>query len=133
MAKEQAKKESEIQNEVELIKLKESYGTTGTRLANGGNKAVKDLEKKQNDRQKQKIKSSINFALLEIVNHHTSIIHCNLKNNLALNKEQKIKLAEENEIKELIFIINLLSQIENVNSNTYLQLLTESIFCDLIQ
>jgi DNA polymerase-3 subunit delta' len=41
LAKGQAQSESEIRDEEELLKLKESYGTTGSKLATGGSKAVK--------------------------------------------------------------------------------------------
>jgi DNA polymerase III subunit delta' len=47
LAKSQALAESEVRDEAELAKLKESYGTTGSKLATGGSKAVKELEKEQ--------------------------------------------------------------------------------------
>ncbi len=42
IAKEHVKLESEIRNEEEITKLKESYGSTGSRLAMGGSKAIKE-------------------------------------------------------------------------------------------
>ncbi len=66
LAKEQAKYESEIRDEVELTKLKKSYGTTGSRLATGGSKAVKDLEKEQKFRTSRSVKNFLNLALLDI-------------------------------------------------------------------
>jgi DNA polymerase-3 subunit delta' len=47
LAKSQAWAEAELRDEAELAKLKESYGTTGSKLATGGSKAVKELEKNQ--------------------------------------------------------------------------------------
>ena len=67
MAKVQANIESDIRNEEELIKLKESYGTTGSRLTAGGNKAVKELEKEQKSRITRLVKDYIEIGLLEII------------------------------------------------------------------
>jgi DNA polymerase-3 subunit delta' len=47
LAKSQALAESEAKDEAELAKLKESYGSIGSKLATGGSKAVKELEKNQ--------------------------------------------------------------------------------------
>jgi DNA polymerase-3 subunit delta' len=66
LAKEQAKGESEIRDEEELAKLKESYGTTGSRLATGGSKAVKELEKEQKARSARIIKDYLDLALIDI-------------------------------------------------------------------
>ena len=74
MAKEQAKVESEIRNEEELAKLKESYGTTGSRLATGGSKAVKELEKEQKLRGSRLLKDFLDQALLEIITVFSSLI-----------------------------------------------------------
>jgi DNA polymerase-3 subunit delta' len=66
MAKEQAKVESECRNEEELTKLKESYGTTGSRLATGGSKAVKELEKEQKTRNVRLVRDFLDSSLLNI-------------------------------------------------------------------
>jgi DNA polymerase-3 subunit delta' len=74
LAKEQAQAESEIRDEVELTKLKESYGTTGSRLATGGSKAVKELEKDQKMRSSRLIKDFLNQEILEVIKAYQSII-----------------------------------------------------------
>ena len=66
MAKEQVKKESDTRDEEEITKLKESYGTTGSRLATGGSKAVKELEKEQKARSSRFVKDFLDGALLEL-------------------------------------------------------------------
>jgi DNA polymerase-3 subunit delta' len=66
MAKEQVKKESDTRDEEEITKLKESYGTTGSRLATGGSKAVKELEKEQKARSSRLVKDFLDGALLEL-------------------------------------------------------------------
>jgi DNA polymerase-3 subunit delta' len=66
LAKEQAKAESEIRDEEELAKLKESYGTTGSRLATGGSKAIKELEKDQKTRATRSVRDNLDGALLDL-------------------------------------------------------------------
>ena len=66
LAKQQALSESEIRDEAEIVKLKESYGATGSKLATGGNKALKELEKEQKTRSNRLIKDFLDSALLEI-------------------------------------------------------------------
>ena len=74
MAKEQAKIESEIRNEGELRKLKESYGTTGSRLATGGSKAVKDLEKELKARNNRLVRDFLEISLLEYASFYRNIL-----------------------------------------------------------
>jgi DNA polymerase-3 subunit delta' len=93
LAKEQALSESEIRNEIELTKLKESYGVTGSRLATGGSKAVKELEKEQKTRNVRLVRDFLDSALLNIADKEMN----NLKskklenfNNLDLEYLQQI-------------------------------------------
>jgi DNA polymerase-3 subunit delta' len=64
LAKEQAKSESEIRDEEELVKLKESYGATGSKLATGGSKALKELEREQKNRKSRLNKNFLDISLL---------------------------------------------------------------------
>jgi DNA polymerase-3 subunit delta' len=118
MAKEQAKKESEIRNEDELIKLKESYGTTGSRLAAGGSKAVKELEKEQKSRASRMTKDAFDQSLLLI--------------------QQKYILQLMNDVSrshETPKIINQIEAIEisrrKVSGNSSNQLSAESLFSQI--
>jgi DNA polymerase-3 subunit delta' len=74
LAKEQAKSESEIRDEEEITRLKESYGTTGSRLATGGSKAVKELEKEQKTRSLRIIRDNLDSALLDIASLYRDIL-----------------------------------------------------------
>jgi DNA polymerase-3 subunit delta' len=67
LAKEQALAESEIRDGEELTKLKESYGITGSKLATGGNKAVKELEKEQKTRNTRLVRDNLDSALLDLL------------------------------------------------------------------
>ena len=118
LAKEQAKIESETRDEVELMKLKESYGTTGSRLATGGSKALKELEKEQKTRTNRLSRDFIDNALIEIQLQ----FHKNL-----LNQVSEIHISEK--------IIHQIKTIEEsrakLRSNSSPQLILESLFCGL--
>ena len=118
LAKEQAKIESENRDEVELMKLKESYGTTGSRLATGGSKAVKELEKEQKARTSRLQKDFIDHALLELQQQ----LNKNLTNHIS-----EIYTSEK--------MIYQLKQIEEsrtrLRRNSSGNIVLESLFCEL--
>ena len=74
LAKSQALAESEIRDEAELTKLKESYGTTGSKLATGGSKAVKELEKEQKTRASRMVRDFLDASLLDISSLYRDIL-----------------------------------------------------------
>jgi DNA polymerase-3 subunit delta' len=121
LAKEQAKVESETRDEIELEKLKESYGTSGSRLATGGNKAVKELEKEQKNRINSMIKKNIDISLnelqLQFIDGLKSKSHTALISKFIEDTEQ-IKIIEE--IQKLRL---------NLNNNINLILSLESLMC----
>jgi DNA polymerase-3 subunit delta' len=118
LAKEQAKIESETRDEVELAKLKESYETTGSRLATGGSKAVKELEKDQKSRASRLVKNFLDLASLDIETQIRDEVIKNVKdqNNPARFLE-KLRSLEEFRRK--------------IDSNGSIQLAIESLFCEL--
>jgi DNA polymerase-3 subunit delta' len=99
LAKEQAKVESETRNEVELTKLKESYGSTGSRLATGGSKAVKELEKEQKSRHSRKIKDKLDMHLLDLQSYYNQKIREMPNYELINNKINLTKLTSEYRLK----------------------------------
>ena len=56
-----------FRSEQELQALKEAWGQTGSRLAQGGSKAVKELEKEQKSRATRMVRDYLDQALLDIV------------------------------------------------------------------
>jgi DNA polymerase-3 subunit delta' len=74
LAKSQALAESEIRDEAELTKLKESYGTTGSKLATGGSKAVKELEKEQKTRNTRLVRDNLDRTLLDLATVYKDIL-----------------------------------------------------------
>jgi DNA polymerase-3 subunit delta' len=132
MAKEQVKKESDTRDEEEITKLKEFYGTSGGKLASGGNRAVKDLEKKQSSRNKNELKSSIDFALQEIIFNQINLLKINLQKDGILSNNQTFK-EKQIQLDELCNHLNsIFSHSKKINTNVSLQILTESLFCNLV-
>ena len=66
-AKNEAEEVAEKRDEQELQALKEAWGQTGSRLAQGGSKAVKELEKEQKSRATRMVRDYLDQALLDIV------------------------------------------------------------------
>ena len=118
MAKEQAKVDFEIRNEVELTKLKESYGTTGSRLATGGSKAVKELEKEQKSRASRLVKNFLDLASLDIEIQYRNEVLENIK-------------SQNNSVKVLGNLKSLEEFRRKIDSNASIQLAIESLFCEL--
>jgi DNA polymerase-3 subunit delta' len=116
LAKEQALSESEIRSEIELTKLKESYGITGSRLASGGSKLIKELEKVQKAKTNRLSKDFIDNALLELQKQ--------LQNRMRDQEFDKIK-SEKN-----ISIIKTIQDSRNsLGGNYSIQLILESLLC----
>ena len=117
MAKEEAKIESEFRNEEELAKLKESYGTTGTRLATGGSKAVKELEKEQKSRAARSLKNFLDLALLDIQMRFIELVIENKKPETEIDRIlRKVKSIEVYR--------------QRINSNSSSQLTVEAFFLE---
>ena len=132
LAREQAQSESKIRDEEEITKLKEFYGTPGGKLASGGNRAVKDLEKKQSSRNKNELKSSIDFALQEIIFNQIKLLKINLQKDGILSNNQNYK-EKQIQLDELCIHLNsIFSHSKKINTNVSLQILTVSVFCILV-
>jgi DNA polymerase-3 subunit delta' len=118
LAKSQALAESEMRDEAEIAKLKESYGTTGSKLATGGSKLVKELEKEQKTRSTRKVKDYLDQSLLEYKNQFTTellgIENSNIESSKIL---QKIYAIDESR--------------QKLANNSSIQLITESLFCQI--
>jgi DNA polymerase-3 subunit delta' len=121
MAKEQASRESEVRDEEELTKLKEFYGTTGSRLATGVSKAVKELEKEQKNRVNAVIKKNIDIFLVEI---QFQLIN---KSKFNLPSTSTSIMVDDTYILETVEDIQNLRM--KLKSNTNLILSLESLMC----
>ncbi len=65
-AKREAEADAEKRNDVESAALKEAWGQQGTRMIQGGAKALKELEKEQKSRQTRMVRDYLDRALLDI-------------------------------------------------------------------
>jgi DNA polymerase-3 subunit delta' len=118
LAKSQALAESEVKDEMELAKLKESYGTTGSKLATGGSKVVKELEKEQKTRANRMVKDYLDQSFLEYQNHFKAEL-----------------FGRENSNREAAEIVKKIDAIDESRQklvhNSSIQLVTESLFCQI--
>ena len=113
LAKSQALAESEIRDEAELTKLKESYGTTGSKLATGGSKAVKELEKEQKTRASRMVRDFLDASLLDISSLYRDVltVKINSKENLInqdfaeLIKSKSESISETDAVKAINTIL----------------------------
>jgi DNA polymerase-3 subunit delta' len=132
LAKEQAKVESENRDEIELTKLKESFGTTGSRLATGGSKAVKDLEKEQKNRNTRLVRDNLESSLLDLATVYRDclIVQSNSFDQIT-NKEIQAKIIEKaNQTPPESIIISIISLLEARSSlakNSAPNLTTEAL------
>ena len=73
-AKRDAEAESEKRNDAESIALKEAWGQQGSRMVQGGAKALKELEKEQKSRQTRMIRDYLDRALLDIATFYRDVL-----------------------------------------------------------
>jgi len=73
-AKVQAESDSENRNELELANLKQAWGSTGSKLATGGAKAIKELEKEQKIRSTRLVRDYLDRALLDLATFYRDVL-----------------------------------------------------------
>jgi DNA polymerase-3 subunit delta' len=137
LAKEQARAESELRDEEELTKLKESYGTTGSRLATGGSKAVKELEKEQKTRTTRLVRDSLDGALLDIATVYRDILLMKSGStksiiNVELFERIKLKESEFSTHTALNTINSILKSRNNLLKNSSSNSIIESLFSKMV-
>ena len=133
LAKSQALAESEVRDEAELAKLKESYGTTGSKLATGGSKAVKELEKEQKTRANRKIRDFLDASLLDISTLYRDILTAKINPGANLINQDFAELVREKskksiEIDVLAKVESILEIRQNLVRNSTSTLSTEALF-----
>jgi DNA polymerase-3 subunit delta' len=137
LAKEQARGESELRDEEELAKLKESYGTTGIRLATGGSKAVKELEKEQKIRNTRLVRDSLDGALLDIATVYRDILLVKSGStesliNIELFERIKLKDSEVSPDAAINTINSILKSRNNLLKNSSSISTIESLFSKMV-
>jgi DNA polymerase-3 subunit delta' len=77
-AKDEANRVASEKNEKEIAALREAWGEQGTRLASGGSKALKELEKDQKSRLTRMIRDYLDQSLLDIASLYRDILICQI-------------------------------------------------------
>ena len=73
-AKAEAEEEAERRDYIEISALKEAWGQQGSKLTQGGSKAVKELEKEQKSRTTRMVRDYLDRALLDIATLYRDIL-----------------------------------------------------------
>jgi len=118
LAKELAISESEVRDEQELIKLKESYGSTGSKLATGGSKAVKELEKEQKTRSTRLVRDNLDGALLDLLTVYRDVLLVQSHSkDLLINSDMIDQIHEIAASSTSEFTVKIINQILEVRAN----------------
>jgi DNA polymerase-3 subunit delta' len=126
LAKSQALAESEVRDEAELAKLRESYGASGSKLATGGSKAVKELEKEQKTRNVRMIRDTLDSALLDIATLYRNIFISKFNyRNICINEDlqnsnniQLSKIPKEEIVKTIQLILEARNNLHQNSSSS---------------
>jgi DNA polymerase-3 subunit delta' len=73
-AKARAEADAEVRDSGEIEKLKQAWGSTGSKLAAGGAKAVKELEKEQKTRSTRLVRDYLDRALLDLATLYRDVM-----------------------------------------------------------
>jgi len=73
-AKNEAEEDADKRDGLELASLKEAWGQQGSKLTQGGSKAVKELEKEQKSRTTRMVRDYLDRALLDIATLYRDIL-----------------------------------------------------------
>ena len=135
-AKADALSDAEKKYEDEISKLKEAWGATGSKMASGGSKAVKELEKEQKSRSTRMVRDYLDRALLDLATLYRDILLLQSNStdsliNQDLIKQIKIMANSTNQAKTLSKIEAILKTRRNLAQNAAPLLLIEALMCEL--
>ena len=135
-AKADALADSEAKDELEISKLKEAWGASGSKLAAGGSKAVKELEKEQKSRSTRMVRDYLDRALLDLSTLYRDVLLVQSgSNDLLINEDLKSEIsklaATESPPRTLNKIEAILKTRSNLAQNAAPLLLIEALMCEL--
>ena len=135
-AKADALADSEAKDELEIFKLKEAWGASGSKLAAGGSKAVKELEKEQKSRSTRMVRDYLDRALLDLSTLYRDVLLIQSGSNDSLiNEDLKSEIdklaATEGPARTLKKIEAILKTRSNLAQNAAPLLLIEALMCEL--
>ena len=137
-AKAQAEADAENRDEAELANLKQAWGSTGSKMASGGSKAIKELEKEQKTRGTRMVRDYLDRALLDLATLYRDVLLVKSGANESLInldlKNEVIEMANSlNSSKALFNIQSILKSRINLANNASPILTIESLMCGLIK
>jgi len=135
-AKADALVDSEAKDELEISKLKEAWGGSGSKLAAGGSKAIKELEKEQKSRSTRMVRDYLDRALLDLSTLYRDVLLVQSGSNDSLiNDDLKSEIsklaANEGPKRTLMKIEAILKTRRNLAQNAAPLLLIEALMCEL--
>ena len=135
-AKADALTDSEAKDELEISKLKEAWGGSGSKLATGGSKAVKELEKEQKSRSTRMVRDYLDRALLDLSTLYRDVLLVQSGSNDSLiNEDLKSEIsklaATESSPRTLKKTEAILKTRSNLAQNAAPLLLIEALMCEL--
>jgi len=128
--------DSEKKDELEISKLKQAWGSTGSKLVAGGSKAIKELEKEQKSRSTRMVRDYLDRALLDLATLYRDILLVQSGStdsliNQDLTDQIKKLAASQSPEKTLKKIEAILKARINLAQNAAPLLLIEALMCEL--
>ena len=135
-AKQRAESESEIRDDAEIEKLKQAWGATGSKLAAGGSKAIKELEKEQKGRGTRLVRDYLDRALLDLATFYRDVMLVQSgANDFLINTDLQSEITNiastSAESKTLAKIQAILKTRINLGHNAAPLLAVEALMCEL--
>jgi len=135
-AKSEAVADAEEKDQNEILKLKEAWGSTGSKMVTGGSKAVKELEKEQKSRSTRMVRDYLDRALLDLATLYRDImlVQSNSTESLInqdLLEEIKQLAALKSPARTVEQIDAILKTRRNLAQNAAPLLLIEALMCEL--
>ena len=135
-AKTDAVADAEKKDEDEISKLKEAWGATGSKLASGGSKAVKELEKEQKSRSTRMVRDYLDRALLDLATLYRDVLLLQSNSTDSLINQDMVEQINQmalttSQVKTLGRIEAILKTRRNLAQNAAPLLLIEALMCEL--
>ena len=135
-AKSEAVVDAEEKDQNEISKLKEAWGSTGSKMVTGGSKAIKELEKEQKSRSTRMVRDYLDRALLDLATLYRDImlVQANSTESLInqdLLEEIKQLAALKSPARTVEQIDTILKTRRNLAQNAAPLLLIEALMCEL--
>jgi DNA polymerase-3 subunit delta' len=135
-AKAEAVADAEKKDEDEISKLKEAWGSTGSKMVTGGSKAIKELEKEQKSRSTRMVRDYLDRALLDLATLYRDIMLVQSNSTDSLINQDLVEqinqlAAISSQVKTLDKIEAILKTRRNLAQNAAPLLLIEVLMCEL--